>query len=340
MILKQRIGAFVKMGLFIKQHADGSYNSEPQLHQGLDEIIQAAYIHNGWFNPNFVKLAIENIGTMLNIADIERLVANREVKVSKTVAVICAGNIPMVGFHDIMCVLLSGNKALIKFSSDDNILLPFFLKLLVHYEPAFESYISFAGNKLSNFDAVIATGSNNTATHFNYYFGKYPNIIRKNRTSVAVLKGTESKEDLKQLGNDIFLYYGLGCRNVSKLLVPQDYTFDAFFESILDFSFVIENKKYNNNYEYHRAIYLLEGHKFLDNNFLMVKESHDLHSPVGVLFFERYNTAEDYKKYIQNHKDQIQCIVGQDYTPFGYSQRPVITDFADNVNTFDFLVTL
>jgi hypothetical protein len=258
----------------------------------------------------------------------------------KTIAVICAGNIPMVAFHDFMCVLLSGNKVMLKLSSDDNVLLPFFIKLLVHYEPEFETSILFADSKMVNFDAVIATGSNNTATHFNYYFGKYPNIIRKNRTSLAVLKGNESDEELKNLGKDVFLYYGLGCRNVSKLLVPEGYNFNRFFESIVDYGFVIENKKYGNNYDYHRAIYLLEQHAFLDNNFLMIKQSENLYSPVATLYFDYYKNQADIDTYISINAENLQCIVGQNYIPFGYSQQPVISDFADNVNTLKFLVTL
>jgi len=340
MILKERIEAFVNAGLFIKRHYGNRLPAESQLHEGLDKVIELAYLHNGWFSPNFVNEAINNIGTMLNKEALDDFCANREVKNPKIVALICAGNIPMVAFHDLMSIILSGNKALLKLSGDDNILLPFFIKLLVHYEPAIESSILFAGAKLTNFDAVIATGSNNTAGHFNYYFGKYPNIIRKNRTSIAILTGSESTDDLKDLGKDIFLYYGLGCRNVSKLLVPLNYNFNSFFESIVDFGFVIENKKYGNNYDYHRAIYLLEQQSFLDNNFLMIRQSEQLNSPVATLYYDFYKDEPEIESYLNLNKENLQCIVGKNYVPFGYSQRPVITDFADNVNTLDFLVTL
>ncbi|MCE3226503.1 MAG: NAD-dependent aldehyde dehydrogenase [Bacteroidetes bacterium] len=339
MILKQRIETFVKVGLFINRHFAEPDPSEVQLHQGLNKVTELAYIHNGWFSLNFVNHAIASFGRMLNRADLEAF-ATKEVKEPKTVAVICAGNIPMVGFHDIMCVLLSGNKAMIKLSSDDDVLLPFFLKLITFYEPEFENYILFAADKMTAFDAVIATGSNNTSRYFEHYFGKYPNIIRKNRTSVAILSGHETETDLKNLGADIFTYYGLGCRNVSKVLVPENYNFNAFFEAIVDYGFVIDNKKYGNNYDYHRAIYLLEQHKFLDNNFLMVKQSADLHSPVGVLHFDYYKNEEDVKNYLLANEPQIQCVVGKGRIPFGYSQEPVITDFADNVDTREFLVSL
>lgn len=339
MNLKARKAAFTKVGTFINDHFQSKHNTDEHLHLALAKIIDTVHIYNGWFSPNFVKEAIANIGSMLNEQELEKLTL-KETENPKTVAIICAGNIPMVGFHDIMCVLLSGHNALIKLSADDNILLPFFLKLLVHFEPAIESQIAFAGNKLSAFDAVIATGTNNTASHFNYYFEKYPKIIRRNRSSVGVLTGNESTDQLKALGKDIFTYYGLGCRNVSKLFVPRDYSFDKLFESIIEYGFVIDNNKYGNNYEYHRAIFLLEQHQFLDNNFLIIKENDALHSPVGVLHYERYDDINSVKNYLKENSGQIQCIVGEGFVPFGYSQRPVITDFADNVNTCEFLVTL
>ncbi len=340
MTLKQRIQGFVQVGLFINRHFNEQQPSETQLHQGLDKLIEMAHIYNNWFIPEFVKESLINVSILLKEEDLIKFSAPIKEKEPKTIAVICAGNVPMVCFHDILCVLLSGNIALIKLSSDDNLLMPFFLKLLTHYEPAFEAQILFAEGKLGAFDAVIATGSNNTAGHFKYYFDKYPHIIRKNRSSIAVLTGKESTQDLKNLGKDIFLYFGLGCRNVSKLLVPKGYSFDTFFESIVDFGFVVNNKKYGNNYDYHRAIYLLESMTFLDNNFLMIKENADLHSPVGVLYYQYYENEKELNAYLDSIKDELQCVVGAKNIPFGYSQQPVITDFADNVNTLEFLVNL
>jgi hypothetical protein len=340
MILKDRIEAFVQVGMFINRHYRKRLDSENQLHQGLDGVIELARLHNGWFSPNFVNHAIASIGAMLTAESLTAFCSGKEVGNPKVVAVICAGNIPMVGFHDLMCVLLSGNKVLIKLSSDDNVLIPFFIRLLSHYAPAIEGQIAFADGKLSNFNAVIATGSNNTANYFEHYFGKYPHIIRKNRTSVAVLQGNETDHDLKSLADDIFLYYGLGCRNVSKLLVPENYDFNRFFESIVDYGFVADNKKYGNNYDYCRAIYLLEKEAFLDNNFLLLKQSEQLHSPVATLYYDRFKDAAGVDSYLETNRQQIQCIVGEGFIPFGYSQRPVITDFADNVNTWEFLVTL
>ncbi len=340
MTLKQRIEGFVQVGLFINRHFNEQKPTETHLHQGLDKLLEMAHIYNNWFIPEFVKESIINISSLLNEEDLIKFSETIKETPQKTVAIICAGNIPMVAFHDILCVLLSGNKALIKLSSDDNVLIPFFLKLLTHYQPEFENQILFAEGKLGAFDAVIATGSNNTAQHFKTYFGKYPHIIRKNRSSIAVLTGNESSEDLKNLGKDIFLYFGLGCRNVSKVMVPEGYSFDKFFESIVDFGFVVNNKKYGNNYDYHRAIYLLESMQFLDNNFLMIKESADLHSPVGVLYYQYYKNEKELTDHLKALNGELQCIVGDNHTPFGYSQQPVITDFADNVNTLEFLVNL
>ncbi len=343
MQLKQRIEAFVHLGEFITRHLSNTQlKEEGNLHLGLTELIKTAKIYNGWFTEDSCALALKNIAFMLKENDLKEYCKNvqAENKSPKTVAIICAGNIPVVGFHDIMSVLLSGNIALIKLSSDDNVLIPFFLKLLIHYQPELDALIHLSDGKLSNFDAVIATGSNNTAGYFDYYFGKYPNIIRKNRSSLAILRGNESTEQLKELGKDIFSYYGLGCRNVSKLLVPDNYNFKDFFEAIFDYGHVVDNKKYGNNYDYNRAVFLLNKEPFLDNNFLILKPDNQIHAPISVVFYENYKSQADIDKYITENKNEIQCIVGENYIPFGNSQQPVITDFADGVNTLEFLVNL
>ncbi len=341
MTLKQRADAFAKVGSFVQRHFSGSRLEQEQgLHQGLEQLAVTAGIYNNWFILKYVNEAIQNIGAMLCGADLVAFGKEFKDQPGKMIAVICAGNIPLVGFHDVFCVLLSGNRLLLKMSADDNVLMPFFLKLLTHYEPGFESQVTFASGRLSGFDAIIATGSNNTAAHFEYYFGRYPRIIRKSRTSVAVLNGNESPELLRELGRDVFTYFGLGCRNVSKLLVPEGYNFATFFESQMDYAEVVNNKKYGNNYDYYRAIYLLEKQAFLDNNFLMLKEETGLFSPVGTLFYQQFKNKDEILQYIEQNKSEIQCVVGEGFIPFGYSQQPVITDFADNVNTVSFLVTL
>jgi hypothetical protein len=343
MQLQQRINAFIKIGKFINEHYEGrSEKGEENLHLGLTELVKVAFVYNGWFIEQFTNNAIQNIGKMLVKEELEKLASLFPTENSnpKTVAVICAGNIPMVCFHDVLCVLLSGNTVLIKMSSDDIILLPFFLKLLTHYEPGFDERIRLADGKLIGFDAVIATGSNNSADQFTHYFSKYPNIIRRNRSSIAVITGNETRAELESLGKDIFYYFGLGCRNVSKLLVPKDYKFDTLFECVFSFGYVLDNKKYSNNYEYNRTIYLMGNEKFLDNNFLIIKPDNQIHAPISVVFYENYESAKDLSDYLIKNASEIQCIVGSDHIPFGNSQSPVITDFADGVNTAEFLVNL
>lgn len=339
MNLKQRTAGLVHAGEFINRFLKNSpLEDEKHLHNGLERLIKQAYLQNNWFTEDNIKLALEGISEFLKEPELVKI--GVESQNSKKILIICAGNIPMVAFHDILCVLLTNNKAIIKLSSDDKVLIPFLMKLLVHYEASFEDSVFFAEGLVTEFDAVIATGSNNSALYFEKYFGKYPHIIRKNRTSLAIITGNETKEDLKNLGKDIFTYYGLGCRNVTKLLVPEDYSFNLFFESLLDYSEVINNKKYANNYDYHKAIYLLENHKFLDNNFLMIKENDSLFSPVGTLYYQFYRNSEDVTNYLMDNSDKLQCVIGSGYAKFGQSQCPRINDFADNVNTIDFLLSL
>jgi hypothetical protein len=341
MTVHDRIAAFTKLGGFISRHLGGIHEKgEETLHEALDQVIAAAHLHNNWFIPKFTHAALSSLASYLTGHSLQQFTAGLRPVQPKTVALICAGNVPMVGFHDIMCTLLGGHRALIKLSSDDNVLLPFFLKLLTHYEKRLEDQISFASGRLSAFDAVIATGSNNTAKHFEYYFGKYPRIIRKNRSSVALIDGQETNDEFLLLGDDIFLYFGLGCRNVSKLLVPESYDFGKFFEAIHPFGFVVDNNKYGNNYDYNRALYLLGQQPFLDNNFLILKEDKGLHAPVAVLYYERFADHKAMQQYVDVHREELQCVVGRSHIPFGYSQRPVITDFADNIDTLSFLVNL
>ncbi len=348
MTLKQRKQAFVQLGLFINRHFSNQWQSkEERFHNDLIKLTAIAHSYNGWFTPENITQSLKGLSEMLDEKSInifsESII---EPKTPKTIAIIMAGNIPAVGFHDMLCALLSGNNVLIKVSSDDPALIPFLAGMLIYYNPNFAPCINFSEGKLINFDAVIATGSDNTAKHFEYYFGKYPNIIRKNRTSIAILNGKETKEELKKLGNDIFDYYGLGCRNVSKIFVPEGYVFDGLFEALYDFKYIIDNKKYNNNYEYNRAIYLLDLIPFLDNNFFMIRESSFLHAPTSVLFYENYTNETLLVEKINSLSFNIQCVVSNfdiktiKTIPFGTSQKPSIFDFADNVNTIDFLNSL
>lgn len=345
MTIKQREQAFVQLGLFIKRHFTEQWQpKEERFHNDLNKLTEIAYSYNGWFTPESISRALNNISLMLDekkIAEFTKTIIEPENP--KIVAIIMAGNIPAVGFHDLMCVLLSGHNVLIKVSSDDPALIPFLVGMLIYFEKYFAQKINFAEGRLNNFDAVIATGSDNTAKHFEFYFSKYPHIIRKNRSSIAILNGKETKEELQELGKDIFYYYGLGCRNVSKIFVPENYKFDGLFEAIYDFKYVLDNKKYNNNYEYNRAIYLLDLIPFLDNNFLMIRENKELHAPTSVLFYETYTNQEQLVEKINPLLLNLQCIVtkfdlkGIKTTRIGCAQEPNIFEYADNVNTLDFL---
>jgi hypothetical protein len=255
-----------------------------------------------------------------------------------------AGNIPLVGFHDFLSVLISGNKALVKLSSNDTILLPYLTKVLFSIEPEFEDLIEFTDEKFIDFDGVIATGSNNTARYFEYYFGKYPNIIRKNRNSVAVLTGNESTEQLELLANDIFRYFGLGCRNVSKIYIPEDYNFDPFFKAMYSWRHVINQNKYMNNYDYNKAVYLMSNIPLLDNEFMLLKEDKSLSSPISILYYEYYSSMEELTSLIEVSREQIQCVVSEcgmpGEVPFGTTQSPSLWDYADGVDTMEFLLNL
>lgn len=345
MTLENRKQAFLKLGLFINRHYSNTWDAkEERFHKDLQELTNIAYSYNGWFTPQSIEMALKGISILLDEHSLTEFCHKiNEPQSKKTVAVIMAGNIPAVGFHDMMCVLLSGHTILIKISSDDPALITFLAGMIIYYEQNYATHINFSEARLANFDAVIATGSNNTAKHFEYYFGKYPNIIRKNRSSIAILNGKETKEELTELGKDIFYYYGLGCRNVCKIYVPEGYVFDGLFEALYEFKYVLDNKKYNNNYEYNRAIYLLDLIPFLDNNFVMIKESKELHAPTSVIYYETYTNETILVENLLSIKENLQCIVSNfelknlNTIKFGKAQEPTIFDFADDVDTIEFL---
>jgi hypothetical protein len=259
---------------------------------------------------------------------------------SKRVGLILAGNIPLVGFHDVISVILSNHIPVIKLSSKDRLVLPFLLELWNGFS---NNDIEFQiVEKLENFDAVIATGSNNTARYLEYYFKDHLSVIRKNRTSIAVLKGDETEEELQFLADDIFRYFGLGCRNVTKLLIPNDMKVDRLFESFVKYQDIINHNKYANNYDYNRAVYLLNQDLFWDNNFVMLREDEKLFSPLSVVNFSRYETLEDAKQFIEDNKSEIQTIVakpelGFESVGFGETQNPSLDTYSDNVDTMAFL---
>jgi hypothetical protein len=309
----------------------------------FEQLLAKVQAKNPWFTQDNILAAFSAWSDALSNEQMNQWLLPYESQLKnnqppKTIGVINAGNIPLVGFHDFLCVLMSGNNYLGKNSSDDPYLLPFVAEKLVQVEPKLKERISFT-EKLSGFDAVIATGSDNTSRYFEYYFGKYPNIIRMNRNAVAVLTSEENSDDLKNLGNDIFQYFGMGCRNVSKIFIPKNYDLKNFFEGIESFSTVSQHHKYMNNHDYNNAVYLLKKIPFLDNGFLLLKEDEVIASPVSVLYYEFYDDMKSLTQKLETKKEKIQCIVGRNYIPFGKAQQPQLWEYADGVDTMKFLLT-
>ncbi len=347
MHLQKRNKAFVELGKILRDR------KEPL----LEDAVLKASTYNGWFTIENINLAIASLGEMIKEKKLEKWASlyaglSNETPANFKIGVIMAGNIPLVGFHDFLCVLLSGNSFVGKLSSDDEILLPVIAKLLIDLEPEFKNKISFISSQAFNkskeaeINAIIATGSNNSARYFEYYFKKYPHVIRKNRNAIAILTGNERQGDLNELGKDIFQFFGLGCRNVSKIFIPENYKLDNFFAGIVDHGDVINHNKYYNNHQYYRTIYLLNKEKFLDNNFILLKESKEMSSPLATLHFERYKSKEELLNLIKTEKEKIQCIVAgekiknQTVIPFGKSQSPELWDYADGVDTLDFIMNI
>jgi hypothetical protein len=310
-----------------------------------EELYMKARAKNGWFVKRYIDLSFNGLTNYLDTQKLEKWLSEIDMeehsKDIKNVGIVMAGNIPMVGFHDLLSVIVSGHNALVKFSSQDEVLLSHLINILFELDPHFKDRITMV-DRLQNAEAVIATGSNNSARYFNYYFQNVPNIIRKNRTSFGILDGKESAEELEGLGHDILDYFGLGCRNVSKLLVPKGYDFRSFFEAIQPLEYVSDTHKYVNNYDYNKSIYLINQDHFLDNGFLLLRQSDQLVSPVSVLYFDTYNEGDEVDQYIAMNTEKIQCIASRDgiiegAIPFGSTQKPELWDFADNVNTLEFL---
>lgn len=335
--------AFTKLGDFLRDFCNDK-DSESEWHASFTEVISMAKHHNGWFTEENIHFSLKGWSELLTEEKLSEWLSNYNLEDNqpKTVALILAGNIPLVGFHDFLSVLITGNKVLAKLSSNDKALLPLIANYLIEIEPSLKDKIVFTEEKLDSFDAVIATGSNNTARYFEHYFSKGPNIIRRNRNSVGVLTGNETSEELTALGEDIFRYYGLGCRSVSKLFVPEGYDFDGFFKAIYDFNSLIQQAKYANNYDYNKAVYLMSEFKILENGFLMLKEDKSYASPIASVFYETYSSSEELKQKLKVEEEKIQCIVAKDFIkneiPFGQTQTPELNDYADGVDTVDFLL--
>lgn len=334
MTLQDRINIISELGLYLRKNF---------LEDHFDSI-KIATVKNPWFTVKSITNAVLSISDMVE-KDMLNAWLNpytiKEPSSQKNVLIIMAGNIPLVGFHDLLSVIIMGHNPVIKLSSNDNVLMPLIINIFLDLSPSNYNQIKFINDvKGRSFDAVITTGTDNSANYFKYYFKDAKKIIRKNRRSIAVLDGSESSQQIKGLANDIFLYYGLGCRNVSKLYLPCGYDLNILFKSFYSHKHVIEHKKYGNNYDYNKAIFLMGNNKLIENGFLLLKEDSSLYSPVAMLYYEYYNDINDVDTFISKNSDKIQCIVSKNNIPFGNTQKPKLWDYADGVDTIDFLKQL
>ncbi len=332
MNLQQRINLLTKLGKYL--------SSQPEAWQ---QTTVRATCENGWFTPEFIQLAVTNIvDHFLDAGKLEAFAAGYQAPVrqrpAKRVGLVMAGNIPLVGFHDWLCIFLSGHDAVIKPSSKDVVLIRHLLDTLAGWEPAVARQTQ-QQEMLKGCDAYIATGSNNSARYFDYYFSKYPHIIRRNRSSVAILDGTESTAELQQLADDIQLYFGLGCRNVTKLWVPADYDFVPLLEALRKYSYFADHNKYRNNYDYQLALLMLNNRYYMTNESILLVESEPVFSPVSQLNYSFYSNKDSFLPALKESND-IQCIIGKGFIPFGQAQHPTLRDFADGVDTMRFLAGL
>ena len=339
--LEKRIIAFSEIGRLLNRYFS---NIDNEWTEELRLKINEASNKNPWFTKENIDLSLKYWSEELTTKKLKSWLSSYKLSDDKpnTIAVIMAGNLPLVGFHDLLCVLISGQKLAIKFSNNDDVLMRFLIKYLIFKNVNFKDYIIINDSIIKNFDKVIATGSNNTSRYFDFYFRNKPSILRKNRFSVAILSGKESKIELEELSNDIFTFFGLGCRNVSKIYFPINYNFDVFFKSMYKWKNIIYNHKYANNYNYNRTINLIDKNVFLENGFLILKESEENHSPISVLLYEYYKNIKDLRKKIKLIEKDLQCIVSSNFykneVEFGETQNPKLSDYADNIDTIDFLL--
>lgn len=341
------INAFSRLGEIMvalgeqKSHGEQSAVVSIEKYEHTQEVINKQFHLNGWFTKISVCNSLKALGSLMTEASLTAFTEQYIYSLHpKKVGVIMAGNLPLVGFHDFLCVLLSGHKVVAKMSSDDKTLLPALVNILLELEPKLAEYITLSEGRIGEIDAIIATGSNNSMGYFETYFGKYPHIFRKNRTSVAILDGTETEAELQQLGSDIFTYFGLGCRNVSQLLVPENFELNRFFGAIVGHAEIVNHHKYANNYDYNKAIHLMNQENILDNGFVLLKASDELFSPLAMLFYHRYKDPAEVTQFLEGQSENIQAVVSHQHIPFGQAQCPGLNDFADNVNTMEWLGSL
>ena len=343
MNINEKIEIISDVGEFLKNYLDEKYdNNKDDKIIEFEKVIKKAQLNNPWFTDENIKINLTYWSKKLIKTNLNQWLSKYNLKDTfrKNIAIIMAGNIPLVGFHDFICVFLAGHNSIIKLSSNDEYLLPFLLNLVKFPSDR----VVYLDGMLKDYDAVIATGSDNTSRYFEYYFKNKQSIIRKNRNSIAILDGNETDEDLKSLSHDILTYFGLGCRSVSKLYVPKDYNFDSFFNSIFGYKDLINNHKYANNYDYNKAIYLMSEYKFLDNGFFMIKEGNEMHSPISTVNYEYYDNISHLNEKIKQQEDNIQCVVSnikfEGRIDFGETQNPSLNQYADNIDVMNFLLTI
>jgi hypothetical protein len=341
MTYEKRLNSLVELGKILTPE-----------NEALQTIVRKTALHNSWFTEANQWKAIAEIRTAFLQKDkLEAwlkpyFLENTEGPLSKTVALILAGNIPLVGFHDIISVYLTGHKSLIKLSDKDLFFVPFLIEQLAKVNVPVEHYFAISESRMKDFDAVIATGSNNSARYFDAYFGKYPNIIRKNRNAVGILRGDETTEDLTELGNDVFTYFGLGCRNVSKIYVPKDYHFHPLLEALHEFNQLVLHDKFKNNFDYQFTLTILNNVQHQANGCIIMVENKAITSPIAMLFYEYYDGFEQLSKDLLDKKEEIQCVVskqkieGLPCFDFGEAQKPALNDYADGEDTIQFLLGL
>ena len=333
MDLDERILALTKLGSCLRNDFIKDYRDK------INEI----QIVNPWFTIENIEFAIDYWANQLNLNSLNFWL--NQYRCSdinfKKILVISAGNIPLVSFHDILCVLITGHKLFLKLSSKDNILIPLILNDLLKINKEFKNQIFFIEKiESKKYDAIIATGSDSTAKYFDYYFKNKKKIIRKNRSSVAVIDGNENDTDLELLADDIFKYFGLGCRSISQILVPENYDLNKLFKAFYKYRDLINHQKYMNNYDYHKTILLMDKQIFYDNGFLLIKKSKQLHSSVSLLNYFEYSDIDEVKHFLEINNDQIQCVVSKTNNKLGCAQNPELNSYADNVDVIDFLISL
>jgi hypothetical protein len=339
--VEQHIEGFKKLGQYLRE-----IEAQTSEYAPLFECIQKAQHHNGWFTQENCLKALRAWGEVLQAGALQEWTSqyNFGATVPKNIGLILAGNIPLVGFHDVLCVLLCGQNATIKLSITDPLLIPFLYQKLKEFSLLFENRLHFTQDRLENYDAVIATGSNNAARYFEHYFAKVPHIIRKNRNGIAVLSGEESKEELAGLAQDILQYFGLGCRSISKVYLPEGYDLNNIFGALYPHADLMDSAKYANNYDYNKAVYLMSEFDLLDNGFMLLREHESFGSPVACLHYSFYKDLPCLEKELLEKAEEIQCVSTHLALPqavlLGKAQQPALWEYADGVDPISFLLEL